>query len=71
MTKPPSTRRGSSSAKWATRTSPSSSCATSISGRSARSVTAVYLQLDAKDETLQAYGERVIPALADTVLAKT
>jgi probable F420-dependent oxidoreductase len=32
---------------------------------------AVYLQHDAKDETLQAYGERVIPAIADTVRAKT
>jgi probable F420-dependent oxidoreductase len=32
---------------------------------------AVYLQHDANDETLQAYGERVIPAIAETVLAKT
>ncbi|MGH2635354.1 MAG: TIGR03842 family LLM class F420-dependent oxidoreductase [Actinomycetota bacterium] len=32
---------------------------------------AVYLQHDAKDETLQAYGEKVIPAIADTVLAKS
>jgi len=32
---------------------------------------AVYLQHDAKDETLQAYGEKVIPALAETVRAKT
>jgi probable F420-dependent oxidoreductase len=32
---------------------------------------AVYLQHDAKDETLQAYGEKVIPAIADSVLAKT
>ena len=32
---------------------------------------AVYLQHDAKDETLQAYGERVIPAIAETVRAKT
>ncbi len=32
---------------------------------------AVYLQHDVKDETLQAYGEKVIPALADTMLAKT
>lgn len=32
---------------------------------------AVYLQHDAKDETLQAYGERVIPAIRDTVLAKS
>jgi probable F420-dependent oxidoreductase len=31
---------------------------------------AVYLQHDAKDETLQGYGERVIPAIADTVRAK-
>jgi probable F420-dependent oxidoreductase len=28
---------------------------------------ALYLQHDSKDETLQAYGERVIPAIADTV----
>ena len=32
---------------------------------------AVYLQHDAKDETLQAYGERVLPAIAEKVLAKT
>jgi probable F420-dependent oxidoreductase len=32
---------------------------------------AVYLQHDAKDETLQAYGEKVIPAIAETVAAKT
>ena len=32
---------------------------------------AVYLQHDAKDETLQAYGEKVIPAIAQTVAAKT
>ncbi len=32
---------------------------------------AVYLQHDAKDATLQAYGEQVIPALADHVRAKT
>jgi probable F420-dependent oxidoreductase len=32
---------------------------------------AVYLQHDAKDETLRSYGERVIPAIADAVLAKT
>ncbi|HEY7661030.1 MAG TPA: TIGR03842 family LLM class F420-dependent oxidoreductase [Actinomycetota bacterium] len=32
---------------------------------------AVYLQHDAKDETLQAYGEKVIPAIAESVLAKT
>jgi probable F420-dependent oxidoreductase len=32
---------------------------------------AVYLQHDAKDETLQAYGEKVIPGIAETVLAKT
>jgi probable F420-dependent oxidoreductase len=32
---------------------------------------AVYLQHDANDETLQAYGEKVIPAIAETVQAKT
>jgi hypothetical protein len=32
---------------------------------------AVYLQHDAKDETLQAYGERVIPVIAEHVLAKS
>ena len=32
---------------------------------------AVYLQHDAKDETLQAYGEKVIPAIAEQVLAKS
>jgi hypothetical protein len=32
---------------------------------------AVYLQHDAKDETLQAYGEKVIPAIAESVRAKT
>ena len=32
---------------------------------------AVYLQHDAKDETLQVYGEKVIPAIADIVRAKT
>ena len=32
---------------------------------------AVYLQHDDKDETLQAYGEKVIPAIADTVRAKS
>lgn len=32
---------------------------------------AIYLQHDAKDETLQAYGERVMPAIADQVLAKS
>jgi len=32
---------------------------------------AVYLQHDAKDATLEAYGEHVIPALADTVVAKS
>jgi alkanesulfonate monooxygenase SsuD/methylene tetrahydromethanopterin reductase-like flavin-dependent oxidoreductase (luciferase family) len=32
---------------------------------------AVYLQHDAKDATLAAYGERVIPALQETVLAKS
>jgi len=31
----------------------------------------VYLQHDAKDETLRAYGERVMPAIADAVKAKT
>ncbi|MET0800926.1 MAG: TIGR03842 family LLM class F420-dependent oxidoreductase [Actinomycetota bacterium] len=32
---------------------------------------ALYLQHDAKDETLRAYGERVIPAIAEHVLAKS
>lgn len=32
---------------------------------------AVYLQHDAKEATLQAYADKVIPALADTVAAKT
>jgi probable F420-dependent oxidoreductase len=32
---------------------------------------AVYLQHDAKDETLQVYGEKVLPALAEHVRAKT
>jgi probable F420-dependent oxidoreductase len=32
---------------------------------------AVYLQHDAKDETLRAYGEKVIPAVAEHVRAKT
>ena len=32
---------------------------------------AVYLQHDAKDETLQAYGEKIIPAIADKAQAKT
>jgi len=32
---------------------------------------AVYLQHDDKDGTLQAYGEKVIPAIAEHVLAKT
>jgi probable F420-dependent oxidoreductase len=32
---------------------------------------AVYLQHDAKDETLQAYGERVLPAIAEKVLARS
>jgi probable F420-dependent oxidoreductase len=32
---------------------------------------AVYLQHDAKDETLRAYGEKVLPAIAETVLAKS
>jgi probable F420-dependent oxidoreductase len=32
---------------------------------------AVYLQHDAKDETLQAYGEKIIPAIAESVPAKS
>lgn len=32
---------------------------------------AVYLQHDAKDETLQAYGEKVLPAIAEHVQAKS
>jgi probable F420-dependent oxidoreductase len=32
---------------------------------------AVYLQHDAKDETLQTYGEKVIPAIAEQVAAKS
>ena len=32
---------------------------------------AIYLQHDAKDATLQAYGEQVIPAIAEHVRAKT
>ena len=32
---------------------------------------AVYLQHDAKDETLRAYGEHVLPAIAEHVAAKT
>jgi len=32
---------------------------------------AVYLQHDAKDETLQTYGEKVLPAIAEKVLAKS
>jgi probable F420-dependent oxidoreductase len=32
---------------------------------------AVYLQHDAKDETLQAYGEKVIPGIAERVAAKS
>jgi probable F420-dependent oxidoreductase len=32
---------------------------------------AVYLQHDAKDETLRAYGEQVLPAVADRIAAKT
>ena len=32
---------------------------------------AVYLQHDGKDETLQAYGEKVIPGIAESVMAKT
>jgi probable F420-dependent oxidoreductase len=31
---------------------------------------ALYLQHDAKDETLQAYGEKVLPAIAESVVAK-
>ncbi len=32
---------------------------------------AVYLQHDGKDETLQAYGEKVIPAMTESMLAKS
>ena len=32
---------------------------------------AVYLQHDAKDETLQAYGEKILPAIAERVAAKS
>ena len=32
---------------------------------------AIYLQHDAKDETLRAYGEQVMPAIAETVRAKS
>ena len=32
---------------------------------------AIYLQHDAKDETLRAYGERVMPAIAEAVQAKS
>ena len=32
---------------------------------------AIYLQHDGKDETLAAYGERVMPAIADHVAAKS
>ena len=32
---------------------------------------ALYLQHDAKDETLQSYGEKVIPAIAGSVAAKS
>ncbi|MDZ4828105.1 MAG: TIGR03842 family LLM class F420-dependent oxidoreductase [Actinomycetota bacterium] len=32
---------------------------------------AIYLQHDAKEATLQAYGESIIPAVADTVIAKS
>jgi probable F420-dependent oxidoreductase len=32
---------------------------------------AVYLQHDAKDETLQAYGEKVLPAISEHMLAKS
>ena len=42
------------------------SCATSASTSSP-----IYLQHDGKDATLQAYGEHVIPALAEHVAAKT
>jgi alkanesulfonate monooxygenase SsuD/methylene tetrahydromethanopterin reductase-like flavin-dependent oxidoreductase (luciferase family) len=31
---------------------------------------AIYLQHDAKESTLQAYGEQIMPAVADTVRAK-
>jgi probable F420-dependent oxidoreductase len=31
---------------------------------------ALYLQHDAKDETLQAYGEKILPAIAESVVAK-
>jgi hypothetical protein len=31
---------------------------------------AIYLQHDDKDHTLQVYGEKVIPAVAETVKAK-
>jgi hypothetical protein len=32
---------------------------------------ALYLQHDAKDETLQAYGERILPTIAETVRARS
>ncbi|MFM7213177.1 MAG: TIGR03842 family LLM class F420-dependent oxidoreductase, partial [Actinomycetota bacterium] len=32
---------------------------------------AIYLQHDDKDRTLTEYGERIIPAIQDTVLAKS
>jgi alkanesulfonate monooxygenase SsuD/methylene tetrahydromethanopterin reductase-like flavin-dependent oxidoreductase (luciferase family) len=32
---------------------------------------AVYLQHDAKDETLQSYGEKIIPAIADSLTARS
>jgi hypothetical protein len=32
---------------------------------------AIYLQHDGKDETLTAYGERVMPAIAERVAAKS
>jgi probable F420-dependent oxidoreductase len=32
---------------------------------------ALYLQHDAKDETLQAYGEKILPSIAETVRAKS
>jgi hypothetical protein len=31
----------------------------------------VYLQHDSKDETLRAYGEKVIPAIAEQITAKS
>ena len=32
---------------------------------------AIYLQHDGKDQTLQAYGERILPRMAETRLAKS